>query len=94
MPFDDENYRQVMTAGDSIAILKGVSKEKTQLALEFFRLYWKTYYEVYGGVSNIVNYKNEAAANQAAAYGFDIFNEKYGDNVLKSFQYVASKCVA
>lgn len=93
MDFDDENYRQVMTVGDSIAILKGVSPEKTELALKFWRLYWKTYYEVYGGVDDIVDYKKKTAAAQAAAYGFDIFNEKYGDSLLKCFEYLAEKCV-
>jgi hypothetical protein len=93
MDFEDENYRQVMTVGDSIAILKGISPEKTELALKFWRLYWKTYYEVFGGVDNIINYKEKASVTQAAAFGFDIFNEKYGDSLLKCFQYLAEKCV-
>lgn len=93
MAFEDENYRQVVTVGDSAGILKGVSPEKTKKALEFWRLYWKTFYEVYGSVDSVVNFKEEASAAKAAAAGFDIFNEKYGDDVLKSFQYIAGKSV-
>lgn len=93
MTFDDENYRQVVTVGDSAGILKGVDEETTKLALEFWKLYWKTYYEVYGNVTDITKYKEENAAAQAAAYGLDIFNENCGEDILESFKYIASKAV-
>ena len=93
MAMDDENYRQVMTVGDSWGVLKGIDEEKTKLALETFNLYWKTYYEVYGNCDSIANYKETVAAEQAAAAGFDIFHEKCGDDVLEVFIQNSEKCV-
>ena len=93
MAMDDESYRQVATAGDSWGVLKGVSEEKTKLALESFNLYWKTYYQVYGNCENIADYKDVAAPDVAAALGFDIFHEKCGDDVLEVFIQNSKKCV-
>lgn len=93
MAMDDENYRQVVTAGDSWGILKGVSEEKTKIALESFNLYWKTYYEVYGNCESVADYKEVASADVAAALGIDIFNEKCGDDVLEVFIQNSQKCV-
>lgn len=94
MALEDEKYSQVLTVGDSIGILKGVDEETTKLCLEFLKIYYRTYYEVYGNVDSILNYKESMAAAQATSYGFDIFNETYGDNLLKTFNYVAEKTVS
>ncbi|HBI72707.1 MAG TPA: hypothetical protein DEG06_00830 [Lachnospiraceae bacterium] len=93
MSADDPNYRQVLTVGDSIGILKGVDAETTKLALEFLKVYYSTYYKTLGGVDSISAYKDSAATDQAAGFGFDIFNEKYGDDLLSAFQYVANQAI-
>lgn len=90
---DDPNYCQALTAGDSIGILKGVDEETTKLCLEFLKLYWNTYYKTLGGVDSIKDYKNVAAPTQATSLGLDIFNETYGDDLLKTFQDLANKTV-
>ncbi len=91
MAFDDEAYRQVMTVGDSICILKGVSDERTELALKALMLYTEVYNCELGGVDTFAEYLEAASVQQAAAYGFDIFHEKIGDSVLESFQYLTEK---
>jgi hypothetical protein len=87
---DDASYKQVITLGDSVGVLKGVDKEKTELALKAYRLYWSTYYTVYGGVDNIADYKEQTIATQAAALGLDIYNETYGNDILECMKYITN----
>ena len=91
MALDDPNYRQVLTVGDSIGILKGVDAETTELSLEFLKVFYNTYYKTLAGVDSVLEYKNKMATEQATAFGFDIFNETYGDDLLETFQYVANQ---
>lgn len=93
MAVDDPNYKQVLTVGDSIGILKGVDAQTTKLALEFLKVYYNTYYKTIGGVDSIAAYKDSAATTQATGFGFDIFNETYGDDLLKTFQYISKQTV-
>lgn len=93
MAIDDENYRQLMTASDSIGILKGVSKEKTELALKALKTYFMTYYEALGNTSTVSEYKEDCATQKATELGFDIFHEKIGDSILSAFQYVSKHSV-
>lgn len=93
MSADDPNYRQVLTVGDSMGILKGVDAETTKASLEFLKLFYSVYYKTLGGVDSVLEYKNSAATAQAASFGFDIYNETYGDDLLKTFQYVANQTV-
>lgn len=93
MAADDPNYKQVLTVGDSMGILKGVDAETTKLALEFLKVYYSTYYKTLGGVDSVSAYKDSAATAQATNLGFDIFNETYGDDLLKTFQYIANQTV-
>ena len=86
---DDEAYQQVITLGDSVGVLKGVDEEKTKLALEAYKLYWATYYKTLGGVDDLTQYQSSMAASQAAGYGFDIYNETYGEDVLNAFIYIS-----
>lgn len=86
---DDEAYQQVITLGDSVGVLKGVDEEKTKLALEAYKLYWETYYKTLGGVEDLAEYQSAMASSQAASYGFDIFNDTYGQDVLEAFIYVS-----
>lgn len=88
LSLDDENYKQVNTYGDSVGVLKGVSEEKTELALRAFQLYYETYYKVYGGVDDISEYKSTMALSQAAAMGLDIYSEEYADGIIECFMYI------
>lgn len=90
LSLDDPNYKQAITLGDSVGVLKGVDAETTELALKAYALFWKTYYEVYGGVDSITDYKSESAAAMAASIGIDIYNETYGNDMLECFQYITN----
>lgn len=93
MAIDDENYQQVLTVSDSIGILKGVSAERTELALKSLALFYKTYYTTLAGVNTIAEYKTEYTAKQAAKFGFDIFHSEVGDAMLRTYQKLATELV-
>lgn len=88
MAADSENYMQSTNGGNSVAILKGVSPEKTELALKSYILYWQTYYYTLGGVSSIEEYRQASAQKLLQDYGVDIFNETYGDSLVECFTYI------
>lgn len=89
LSMDDPKYQQAITLGDSVGVLKGVDAETTELALKAYALFWKTYYENFGGVDDIVDYKKENAAATAASVGIDVYNETYGNDMLQCFQYIS-----
>ena len=90
---DSEDYRQVISVGDIWGVLKGISEEKTELAVKVFRTYWETYYELKAGVTDMSEYKEAMAETEAMKYGLDIFNEKLGDGILNAFIFNSEKCV-
>lgn len=94
MSFNDPEYQQVLTVGDSLGILKGVDEETTKLCLEFIKIYYETYYETYGQVDSVLDYKSATSSVQAASFGFDILNEEYGDALLETFISVAENTVS
>lgn len=91
MPLDSEDYRQVITLGDSVGILKGVDPETTELALKAYALYTKVYYTTLAGVDSMAEYKENYIAQQAVTYSIDIFHENYGDAILESFSYITDQ---
>lgn len=91
LALDDENYRQVITLGDSVGVLKGVSPEKTELALKAYALYYNVYYKTLGNVDSFAEYQDVSGTKQATDFGLDIFHEKIGDSILNSFLYLVSK---
>ncbi len=88
MPFDSEDYMQSTNGGNSVAVLKGVSPEKTELALKSYILYWQTYYYTLGGVNTIDEYREASAQKLLRDYGIDFFNENYGDSLMECFTYI------
>ncbi len=91
LDIDSEDYRQVITLGDSVGVLKGVSAEKTELALKAYALYTKVYYTTLAGVETMAEYQEAYGTQQAVSYGLDIYHEEYGDAILESFLYITSK---
>ncbi len=85
---DSETYMQSTNGGNSCAILKGVSEEKTELAIKSFILFWQTYYKVLGGVDSVAEYQEAAALSDLANYGVDLYNEKYGDALVDCYTYI------
>lgn len=56
MDFDDPRYQQPNTAADCAGILKGISKEQTELAIKTFKLYFSTYYKELSGGEKATDY--------------------------------------
>lgn len=88
---NDPAYQQVMTASDSIGILKGVSPEKTELAMKALALFYKTYYCKLAGVNSIDEYRSSYAIQQAAKDGFDVFHDEVGDSMQATYSETVSK---
>lgn len=88
MAADDPNYMQSNNGGNSVGILKGVSEEKTRLAIQSYILYWNTYYEALGGVDSVADYQAKAAVTDLANYGVDVYNEVYGDSLIDCYTYI------
>ncbi len=96
---DSPEYKQCMTVGDSICILKGVSAEKTELAIKTLMLYTKTYYCTLGGVDSYAEYQKKQGKANASSSHFDITNEKVvmddgttlGDLVLSAYNYITKQ---
>ena len=94
MAADADEYRQVMTLGDSVAVLKGIDAETTELALKAYALYTKTYYTTLAGVDTMAEYKESRMAEEAFTnFGLDIEHEEYGEAILECFRYLSNAVV-
>lgn len=89
LSLDSPEYTQVMTISDSVGILKGIDPAKTELAVKAYRLYWLTYYKTLGNVEDLSEYQSVMGATQAASFGFDVYNETHGQDILDAFVYVS-----
>lgn len=85
---DSDTYKQSTNGGNSVGVLKGVSPEKTELALKAFILYWQTYHKTIAGVDTIAEYHEAAALDKLAGYGVDLYNETYGDDLIDCYTYI------
>lgn len=90
---DDPEYTQAITLGDSVGVLKGVSPEKTELALKAYALYWTTYYKALGGTDTVMEYKEKNALEELNKMKLDVLNEKYGDKIIECFLAIGDKLV-
>lgn len=85
---DSSEYMQSTNGGNSCAILKGVSEERTELAIKSYTLYWQTYYKVLGGVDSMSKYREATAISDLAGYGVDLYNETYGQDLIDCYTYI------
>lgn len=90
LSMDSDEYKMAMTLGDSVGVLKGVSEEKTELALKAYALYWTTYYKTLGGVDSMADYKEQNALSELAGMGMDVYNETYGQSLIDCFNWIGS----
>ena len=87
---DDPDYMQSTNGGNSVAILKGVSEEKTRLAIQTYILYWNTYYQALGGVDSVADYQAQTAVTELANRGVDVYNEVYGQSAIDCYTFILS----
>ncbi|MGN7453369.1 hypothetical protein ACTHPH_01000 [Paenibacillus pasadenensis] len=86
---DDPKYGQVIFPNNQFAVLKGVSKEKTELALKAYKTYWSTVYKTLASSDKALDFFSKQAKSTAINYGFDVTNEQYGDAVLEAFTAIS-----
>jgi len=89
IPADDPRYRQVVFPNNQMAVLKGVPKERTELALKAYRLYWSTVYKTLAGSDKALDFFDTQAKSTALSYGFDVTNEQFGQDVMDAFVGIA-----
>lgn len=89
MDFDDPRYQQPNTAADCAGILKGISKEQTELAIKTFKLYFSTYYKELSGGEKATDYLKIESEEKASQYGLDLFHEEVGADMLTTFEWMA-----
>lgn len=90
MAVDDPAYRQLNDATDCYGIPKGLSKERTELAIKVFKEYTQSYYKKMANSDKAMDYfRSEASArSEAIRLNLDITNEEYGENILAAFRYL------
>jgi hypothetical protein len=86
---DDAKYEQVIFPGNQMAVLKGVSKEKTELALKAYKIYWSTAYKTLASSDKALDFFTKQAKNTAINYGFDVTNETLGEDIMNAFTGIA-----
>lgn len=86
IPADDPKYQQVVTPDNQMGVLKGLSKEKTELALKAYKLYWSTYYKTLSSSDKVLGYLEKNAETSAVGYGLDILNESIGGDILDAYK--------
>lgn len=78
MAFDDPNYRQVRTGGESWGILRGVSEEKIPLAIKTYEMYFSELERL----QQEVNSDNEASKVKLK---IDIYHDVIGEDMKQIY---------
>lgn len=87
---DDPSYRQLNDATDCYGIPRGLSEERTELAVKVFKEYTQSYYKYKANSDNAMDFirSEDSIKNEAIRLNFDITNEEYGENILNAFKYI------
>jgi len=90
MAADDSRYEQVAEPLDQAGLLKGVPKERAELALQAYKLYWSSFHKTLANGEKALDYFTNLAKSEAINNGFDVTNEEYGENIMEAFMAIAS----
>ncbi len=83
---DSDQYRILSAAADSVGLMKGIDKERSERVLEAYATYKSEFYKAYARVDSIEEYIANQAGSEALAFGVDIFHPEVGDSNLAIFQ--------
>lgn len=89
MAQDDPRYHQHSETRDTFMALKGISKEKLEIALKAYRLYFSTIMETAANSDKASDFFKNSAQSEALRLGFDVANETYGKDLLEAFKGIA-----
>ncbi len=87
----ESEYSIPIPAVDSMAVLKGFSKEETRIAINAYVTYNIELYKNMGRVDSITEYREANLEADALGYGLDIFHPEIGDGNLEIFRTI-SEC--
>lgn len=93
---DDPAYQQVITVGDLWGVLKGIEPSHARVALEAFRLYWETYYQLKAKqdagveVADMDEYKLAMVEAESNNLGLDLLHPELGESILDMAKYIAT----
>ncbi|MBQ6796128.1 MAG: hypothetical protein IJO83_08330 [Clostridia bacterium] len=82
-------YSVPIPAVDSMAVVKGFSKEESRLAINAFVMYNIEYYKSMARVDSITEYRKANLETDALGYGLDIFHPVIGDGNLEIFKVMS-----
>lgn len=86
-------YSVPIPAVDSMAVLKGFSKEESRLAINAYVTYNIELYKNLSNVNSITEYRESMLETDALGYGIDIFHPVIGDGNLEIFKTMGElKC--
>lgn len=86
---NDPKYQNLVFPNNQMAVLKGISKQKTETALKAYRLYWSTVYQTLANSNKALDYLKKGAENDAIQNGFDVTNKKYGQDILAAYKAIS-----
>nr|WP_307992389.1 hypothetical protein [uncultured Niameybacter sp.] len=84
MAFDDPNYRQVRTGGESWAILRGVDEAKIPLAIQSYQMYMAEKQKLFKEVNGVTD------ENPRIPLSIDLFHEEIGAD-MQEIYYESTK---
>ncbi len=89
----ESEYSIPIPAVDSMAVLKGFSKEESRIAISAYVTYNIELYKNLGRVDSITEYRESMLEADALGYGIDIFHPEIGDGNLEIFRTISEcKC--
>ncbi|MGN1097609.1 MAG: ABC transporter substrate-binding protein, partial [Clostridia bacterium] len=87
---DSTQYQHLSAVADSVGLMKGISSERSERALEAYATYKSEFYKAMARVDSIAEYMDQQAASEALAFGVDIFHPEVGDANLQIFKELGS----
>lgn len=79
---NSDAYDQISFISDTCSVVRGLSKERTELALKAYALYYTTYYKTLGGVDSMADYRSTTAEQAALSDGYDVYHERIGQDII------------
>lgn len=89
MSKDDPRYQQHSETRDTFIALKGIPKDKLEIALKAYRLYFSTIMKTAANSDKAIDFFENNAQSEALRLGFDVANETYGKDLLEAFKGIA-----
>lgn len=87
IPADDSRYKPLVQCS-GMGVLKGISKEQTELTLKMAKVYFCEIFKLQNNTDSIAEYfkSDEAAKEQAALHGQDVSHKNCGNDIVAAYK--------